>query len=49
MKVAELFSGNADITKAINAKGFECVSLEYDINKHPMICADVYGKGYNYD
>ena len=38
----ELFSGNADITKALNDYGFECVSVDYDINKNPMICADVY-------
>ena len=42
MKVAELFSGNADITKALNDYGFECVSVDYDISKNPMICADVY-------
>ena len=38
----ELFSGNADITKALNDYGFDCVSVDYDINKNPMICADVY-------
>ena len=41
-RVIELFSGNADITKALIDKGIDCVSLDYDINKHPMICADVY-------
>lgn len=42
MKVIELFSGNADITKALINKGINCVSVDYDINKRPMICADVY-------
>lgn len=41
-RVIELFSGNADITKALINKGFDCVSLDYDIAKNPMICADVY-------
>ena len=42
MKVLELFSGNADITKAFKKAGIECVSVDYDSNKNPDIVADVY-------
>lgn len=42
MKVVELFSGNADITHALIKKGIDCVSVDYDINKKPMLCCDVY-------
>ena len=42
MKVIELFSGNADITKYLRSKGIYCVSVDYDINKKPDICVDVY-------
>jgi hypothetical protein len=38
----ELFSGNADITKALIDKGVNCVSVDYDPNKKPMLCCDVY-------
>lgn len=42
MKVIELFSGNADITKALVKEGIEAVSLDYDQTKNPDIVADVY-------
>ena len=38
----ELFSGNADITKALIKKGIDCVSVDYDPCKKPMLCCDVY-------
>ena len=41
-KCVELFSGNADITKALNNKGLNCFSLDYDPDKNPDICCDVY-------
>ena len=42
MKVIELFSGNADITKYLRTKGIYCVSVDYDIKKKPDICIDIY-------
>ena len=41
-KVVELFSGNADITKALVAAGVDAVSVDYDAEKKPDIVADVY-------
>lgn len=38
----ELFSGNADITRALSNRGIYCVSVDYDQNKKPMLCCDVY-------
>lgn len=42
MKAIELFSGNGDITKALNENGIECLSVDYDSKKNPNLCADVY-------
>lgn len=42
MKVIELFSGNADITKALKLNGIQCVSVDYDQTKKPDIVANVY-------
>ena len=42
MKVLELFSGNADITKAFRAAGHTCVSVDYDEKKNADLCCDVY-------
>lgn len=41
-KAIELFSGNADITKALNKAGIETISVDYDPNKNPDIVNDVY-------
>ena len=41
-KVVELFSGNADITKALVAAGVDAISVDYDAEKKPDIVADVY-------
>ena len=38
----ELFSGNADITKAFKENGINCISVDYDESKHPDFCKDVY-------
>lgn len=42
MKILELFSGNADITKTFEKIGIECVSVDYDKYKNPKVCMDVY-------
>ena len=42
MRVLELFAGNGDITKYLQSKGIEAVSLDYDEKKNPMICHDAY-------
>ena len=42
MKVIELFSGNGDITKTLQDNDIDCVSVDYDIKKDPMLCMDVY-------
>lgn len=41
-KAIELFSGNGDIAKALNAHGIETLTLDYDPAKRPDIVADVY-------
>lgn len=41
-KAIELFSGNADITKALLAAGIDALSDDYDAAKKPDIIADVY-------
>lgn len=33
MKAVELFSGNADITKALNKSGIKTISVDYDTKK----------------
>ena len=41
-KVIELFSGSADITKALINSGLSAVSVDYDESKKPDIVANVY-------
>lgn len=43
MKAVELFSGNADITKALNKSGIETISVDYDTKKNADLHANVYG------
>lgn len=40
--VVELFSGNGDITKALNEANIKCISVDYDESKDANIHADVY-------
>lgn len=43
IKILELFSGNADITKEFNTyEGVECKSLDYDVNKPADYHLDAY-------
>lgn len=43
IRCLELFSGNGDITKRINKeRDMICLSVDYDSNKFPDYCRDVY-------
>lgn len=41
-RVLELFSGNGDITKELNSRGFKCESVDYDPRYNATHCVDVY-------
>lgn len=41
-KILELFSGNGDITKALQEKGFNCISVDYDPKTNANYHYDVY-------